>query len=1233
MLGTDDLVELASGPESSCLDFKREQYDFSQPGSKGGLALVKDILCMANTPRDGNAYILTGVAEDSGKPNTITGIKQSVDDSRIQDLLSAWLKPIPSVEYYELFVDDKVIGVYEIHPARQRGPSYVRDDLNKSKRKVCGEFFKRYLLYFRRSTKNDLANEHDKRDILNWFRWVQEDRREDWEAFKRCCNDFDRRQHFVLITSSMSHLEPADRAALSQVNWTAVLDFDSASDENGLLASRQAVRDQRHEIRVVRGECLPFDAWRNAYWFLAQGLAGRPDTLPKGEGWVHWYRSYGSEINNQMCHIAQVLLPSAVTFVVLWSADTLLDHLRSALESTLIFEDAKYVIVSDAISRIKTRVTNYLEASYFDIPLDLLASGLRNKFQSDNRSEVAISFPSESGVSVAIPDDRLPSLSSYLDLIHLNLGMSELQSTELETTEPEFLRGGVIDWQDLELRRDADRDITKRLKRTAEQDLSKRHTGRINLYHHPGAGGTTVSKRIAWDLHDSYPCVSIRSKDTQGVASSIEFLSAKTRLPVLAIADSAIVTKGEVIELTQMLQARRTGCVLLFVSRQHSLSIGDRRSFRLEMRLSKRELQRFVAKFVESVPDRGTYLRDIARNGSREEQTAFFIGLTAYGKAYHGLKNVVASRIQNLSHEQERLLVYLSIAYMYGQRGIPAQAFSSLLGISRGNVRLDAAFAERPSILDILISADEGRTWRPIHDSVAQEILQQTLAPHSSDNRVWKQQLSSVGKEFVDFCRGTQMVVGEQMMEVLRQVFIERDTTDDPGREANDDYSTTVTRPSKFSRLIQDIPAREGRLETLKHLTDLFPSEAHFWAHLGRFQSDIMENYEASLEAAERAIELNPNDPTLWHMKGMSFRRHAEALMADSASELQAIVVRAEQSSECFEESRRIDPYEEHPYISEVELLVKLLNFAARESGGNIFRYFKRYDALPYLRDAFDKAESLLSIVQTIRKQRDGSEFEQRCRASVRRLYGDYSEALTIWDNLLDRTDVFHPPVRRQIVYAHLDRSNSWTDMQQRDRDRCIRLLEDNLDEQAYNERDLRLWLQAVRYTKDKPTIDSVIEKVSYWKTNTSSLDATYYFYVLYAMKALEGLAIERNYAQRFIRESALESRNRVNRHRSFEWLGSGDGIGKLVHQSALGNWNSEINFWANTHALERVDGVITRVRGPQQGTVQIQGLDCFFVPSAKPDEPITADTVNRRVSFYLGFSYSGIRAWDVKLL
>ena len=84
------LFELLNGPEASFVDFKGGEYDLSSPrGFKGKayLDLIKDILCMSNTPRQNSAFIFTGIVNRPGSQNRAVGIKRNIDDNDIQNLL------------------------------------------------------------------------------------------------------------------------------------------------------------------------------------------------------------------------------------------------------------------------------------------------------------------------------------------------------------------------------------------------------------------------------------------------------------------------------------------------------------------------------------------------------------------------------------------------------------------------------------------------------------------------------------------------------------------------------------------------------------------------------------------------------------------------------------------------------------------------------------------------------------------------------------------------------------------------------------------------------------------------------------------------------------------------------------------------------------------------------------------------------------------------------------------
>jgi ABC-type cobalt transport system substrate-binding protein len=131
-------------------------------------------------------------------------------------------------------------------------------------------------------------------------------------------------------------------------------------------------------------------------------------------------------------------------------------------------------------------------------------------------------------------------------------------------------------------------------------------------------------------------------------------------------------------------------------------------------------------------------------------------------------------------------------------------------------------------------------------------------------------------------------------------------------------------------------------------------------------------------------------------------------------------------------------------------------------------------------------------------------------------------------------------------------------------------------------------------------------------------------------LEALDGSAIAANDAQRNIEICRTKAGFRRDRTRSFEWLGDGVGLRRLVHQDQLGGWDEAAGFWKNTIPLKRIEGIVSRIYAPQSGEIELRwGVRAFFTP-AVAGMALGRDE-NRTVSFYLGFSYEGLRAWSVR--
>ena len=123
--------------------------------------------------------------------------------------------------------------------------------------------------------------------------------------------------------------------------------------------------------------------------------------------------------------------------------------------------------------------------------------------------------------------------------------------------------------------------------------------------------------------------------------------------------------------------------------------------------------------------------------------------------------------------------------------------------------------------------------------------------------------------------------------------------------------------------------------------------------------------------------------------------------------------------------------------------------------------------------------------------------------------------------------------------------------------------------------------------------------RCSIGRAEPGSVDAAYYAYVLNALMAMDGSHIALQRYEQYLEECRELTRFRRNRDRSYEWLGDGSGIARLVHQSRLGDWDRDLGFWKNTEPLARVAGRVARITGPQAGFIELAGgLEAFFVPA-----------------------------------
>ena len=1048
---------------------------------------------------------------------------------------------------------------------------------------------------------------------------LEEQETDSWSHFLEAVHRFERGTTYLLAVDRISSKTESLVHALGLPPWRAVIDFDPNSEASGFL-SRIAgtLGSQRVIHRVVRRQ-YEVQPEPGTHWFFARGLSGRQDTVSEGDHRT-WLRAYKQELGRQLERVAGSVSPSPVVALILWADVHLRHHLRTLIEELHgAFGEALEIVIVASDESSFAGLAEDGGATFVRMNLRSLCSGVAVHY-ADLRGgdDERYILPASSRAPIEVAADDWLWLSEDLDLVHKSIGLAG------DDEAKEYRRGADITWRNLHLQHDCDRDITPMVRSQVEADLRRRQTVRINIYHAPGSGGTTVGRRVAWDLRNTFP-VGILQRCTPGdTAERIAKVAALTETSVVVVVDGGQHSEREIDDLYELLKANQTPIVLLQVLRRfQSQQSEGKRQFWLGASLTYTEADRFRDAYAKAVPARSAALTRLAGERSNQQRNAFFFGLTAFEQEFRGLRPYVKNRIAGLTDEQQRILVYIAIAHYYGQQSVPGQAFASLLGLPLSSkLDLKAAFSnEAARALELLI-VNPQTEWRTAHHLIAHEIMQQILAPKGSQEyeTVWRQNLSSWSENFASFCQGDEGPTSDRLLELVRRVFIYRDNVEVLGTER--------AAQQQFAQLIDDIPSPQGRIKVLEHLTDCFPLEAHFHAHLGRLLS-LSGEHDRALVCLDFALSLQQDDHVLHHMRGMMLRQNMQAEAGEEVP-ISRLTEIAKEASESFEKARQLQPDQEHGYISEVQMLIRLVDAAWKDKGKDVIRdVLAQPNTDPFLKRALEKAEDLLDRVHHLYVGEHPSRYVLSCRARLQTFYGDYQTALQSWDNLLSRPEVTKPPVRRQIVWTILRRGEGdWNKITKRETERIRRLLEENLEEEINDSTSLRLWLRAIRQSQTPPSLDSVIEKVSYWKANTGALDAAYYLYVLHTLRALKGSSQGAADAERALEECRALARFRRDRTRSFEWIGPGDGISTLVHQSRLGDWAED--FWESAAALTRIEGRISSIDGPQKGSVELSGgVKAFLVP-AKSRFQASRDE-NALVNCYLGFSYEGPRAWNVQ--
>ncbi|XP_066268045.1 uncharacterized protein [Branchiostoma lanceolatum] len=458
-------------------------------------------------------------------------------------------------------------------------------------------------------------------------------------------------------------------------------------------------------------------------------------------------------------------------------------------------------------------------------------------------------------------------LAEELEVLYVgqNHKPDDLDGNELGN---EFYRGGQISWYELQLGNiDVQRDLAHKIETRLHEHIGNHKSAKLTLYHAPGGGGSTLARRIIWNLHlnkiDACVCVFVINLSLE-TSQKIVWLHKKTHLPVLVVDDCRL-WKAESLYIEQLFLFchRATQLVILdvqrFSSRIETDSKGD--SFWLRGEVSDDEAIRLKRAFAHNCPTREKQLQKLVKDvkSGRPHHVCEF-GLAAYEYDFKGVQSYVSGYLKYDSSGDmlpwQQVVSFLALAYYYGHAQIPGQFFARILHIDDRDV---VDYDDLPYEAKKVVCTDELNNWRITLHVIAKEILEQVLRPQQHRRelgiRLSKDARNHLEKLALSFVKeaGAQKSSGDRVshdiVQIIRATFFQR----------HNNEILLAGQKKHLSPILLDIPSKHPyteRLNILKLLAESFPRNPHCLAHLGRFYAYERSEFELAKENVEKALQI-----------------------------------------------------------------------------------------------------------------------------------------------------------------------------------------------------------------------------------------------------------------------------------------------------------------------------------------------------------------------------------------
>lgn len=428
-----------------------------------------------------------------------------------------------------------------------------------------------------------------------------------------------------------------------------------------------------------------------------------------------------------------------------------------------------------------------------------------------------------------------------------------------------FYKGSEVTWSDIAFHRDLPlmekekyNSMIKELLCLIEEKSPRVKT--IELHHGAGTGGTTLSKRILWDMKEKVPCAYLKKFSLQTAEILLEIYQRTGKSVLLAVeSGSTVITEEELNFLKKKIDSENGKAVILLIKRISSTNLNSQKktilhtlkdTMNIEVANNFKKIFSEYAKKKVDASERKKWLNNITGvDKYKEQRSPFFYGFYTFQEEYHLLRSL-SRTVSDCVECERQLLNSLALVTIFSQNVCVAFRELPLILKQEYEGELNTYLIREmisPAMHKLIVIRKNG--FRLCHRVIAIKIL--TLL-HDTENKhvEWENVVFKATKEYVKIMSEIYDSDNEYVNDIMKELLIDRA------------YIDSEDRKTKFSVLVESIPRWTDRQNLFEYLIQKFPDNPHYYNHLARLfaignkENNIIPQYEKAVEMARKAIEI-----------------------------------------------------------------------------------------------------------------------------------------------------------------------------------------------------------------------------------------------------------------------------------------------------------------------------------------------------------------------------------------